>query len=136
MADLAHLDRASAITTVTGKLQRFDLIAAADRRAQTYSGGMKQRLDLAMTLITRPQLIFLDEATAGARSGSRRATRATDAVVRRRAVGGTGRTSFARDLAAKKSPNTCRPRSNDSKALWLTHTSCYDATSDGGTKKI
>ncbi len=72
MADLSHLDRASATTTVTGVLQRFDLIDSADRRAQTYSGGMKRRLDLAMTLITRPRLIFLDEPTAGLDPRSRR----------------------------------------------------------------
>ena len=40
MADLAHLDRATATAGVTGMLERFDLVDAADRRAQTYSGGM------------------------------------------------------------------------------------------------
>ena len=53
-------------------LERFDLVEAADRRAQTYSGGMKRRLDLAMTLIARPRLIFLDEPTAGLDPRSRR----------------------------------------------------------------
>ena len=72
MADLAHLDRATATPTVTGMLERFDLVDAADRRAQTYSGGMKRRLDLAMTLIARPRLIFLDEPTAGLDPRSRR----------------------------------------------------------------
>jgi ABC-2 type transport system ATP-binding protein len=72
MADLAHLDRASATTAVTGMLERFDLVDAANRRAQTYSGGMKRRLDLAMTLITRPRLIFLDEPTSGLDPRSRR----------------------------------------------------------------
>jgi len=72
MADLAHLDRASAATTVSVMLERFDLVKAADRRAQTYSGGMKRRLDLAMTLISRPRLIFLDEPTAGLDPRSRR----------------------------------------------------------------
>jgi ABC-2 type transport system ATP-binding protein len=72
MADLAHLDRASATTNVTVMLERFDLVDAADRRAQTYSGGMKRRLDLAMTLIARPRLIFLDEPTAGLDPRSRR----------------------------------------------------------------
>ena len=73
MADLAHLDRAAASTAVTALLERFDLVDAADRRAQTYSGGMKRRLDLAMTLIARPRLIFLDEPTAGLDPRSRRA---------------------------------------------------------------
>jgi ABC-2 type transport system ATP-binding protein len=72
MADLAHLDRVAAITAVTVMLERFGLIDAADRRAQTYSGGMKRRLDLAMTLISRPRLIFLDEPTAGLDPRSRR----------------------------------------------------------------
>jgi ABC-2 type transport system ATP-binding protein len=72
MADLAHLDRATATATVTTMLERFDLVDAADRRAQTYSGGMKRRLDLAMTLITRPRLIFLDEPTTGLDPRSRR----------------------------------------------------------------
>ena len=72
MADLAHLGRAAATTAVAGMLARLDLLAAADRRAQTYSGGMKRRLDLAMTLITAPRLIFLDEPTAGLDPRSRR----------------------------------------------------------------
>ena len=72
MADLAHLDRASATAGVTAMLERFDLVDAADRRAQTYSGGMKRRLDLAMTLIARPRLIFLDEPTTGLDPRSRR----------------------------------------------------------------
>jgi len=72
MADLAHLDRATTTSAVTEMLERFDLVDAADRRAQTYSGGMKRRLDLAMTLIARPRLIFLDEPTAGLDPRSRR----------------------------------------------------------------
>ena len=54
-------------------LDRFDLADAADRRALTWSGGMRRRLDLAMTLITRPRLIFLDEPTTGLDPRSRRA---------------------------------------------------------------
>ncbi len=72
MADLSHLDPSSARTDVTVMLERFDLLDAADRRAQTYSGGMKRRLDLAMTLIARPRLIFLDEPTTGLDPRSRR----------------------------------------------------------------
>ena len=72
MADLAHLGRSTAVANVDALLARLDLVDAADRRAQTYSGGMKRRLDLAMTLITRPRLIFLDEPTTGLDPRSRR----------------------------------------------------------------
>lgn len=46
-------------------LNRFGLTDAADRRVSTYSGGMRRRLDIAMSLIGKPQLIFLDEPTTG-----------------------------------------------------------------------
>ncbi len=46
-------------------LKRFGLIEAADRRVSTYSGGMRRRLDIAMSLVGNPQLIFLDEPTTG-----------------------------------------------------------------------
>lgn len=46
-------------------LKRFDLTSAADHRASTYSGGMRRRLDIAMSLIGNPRLIFLDEPTTG-----------------------------------------------------------------------
>jgi len=46
-------------------LKRFGLTFAADRRAATYSGGMRRRLDIAMSLVGKPQLIFLDEPTTG-----------------------------------------------------------------------
>jgi len=72
MADLAHLRGADARARVEELLTRFDLTDAADRRASTYSGGMKRRLDLAMTLVSRPRLIFLDEPTAGLDPRSRR----------------------------------------------------------------
>ena len=72
MASLNHLDRGRARTLIDDLLERFDLADAAGRRAQTYSGGMKRRLDLAMTLIGSPRLIFLDEPTAGLDPRSRR----------------------------------------------------------------
>ncbi len=54
-------------------LDRFDLADAADKPVAAYSGGMRRRLDLAMTLVGRPRLIFLDEPTAGLDPRSRRA---------------------------------------------------------------
>ncbi|WP_084800344.1 ABC transporter ATP-binding protein [Promicromonospora kroppenstedtii] len=72
MADLSHLDRRGAARDVAALLERFDLVEAADRRALTWSGGMRRRLDLAMTLITRPRVIFLDEPTTGLDPRSRR----------------------------------------------------------------
>jgi ABC-2 type transport system ATP-binding protein len=72
MADLAHLPRREAVARVDELLARFGLVGAADRRAATYSGGMKRRLDLAMTLTSRPRVIFLDEPTSGLDPRSRR----------------------------------------------------------------
>jgi ABC-2 type transport system ATP-binding protein len=72
MADLGHLPAAESGRRVGDLLTRFDLVDAAGRRASTYSGGMKRRLDLAMTLVNRPTLIFLDEPTNGLDPRSRR----------------------------------------------------------------
>jgi ABC-2 type transport system ATP-binding protein len=72
MADLAHLSRADATHRVGELLAQFGLADDADRRSSTYSGGMKRRLDLAMTLVSRPRLIFLDEPTTGLDPRSRR----------------------------------------------------------------
>jgi ABC-2 type transport system ATP-binding protein len=72
MADLHHLSRAPARDRVDELLERFELADAADRMAITYSGGMRRRLDLAMTLIGSPQVIFLDEPTTGLDPRSRR----------------------------------------------------------------
>ncbi len=72
MADLRHLGRAEGRRRAAELLERFDLVDAADKPAATYSGGMRRRLDLAMTLVGDPRLIFLDEPTAGLDPRSRR----------------------------------------------------------------
>jgi ABC-2 type transport system ATP-binding protein len=65
MADLNHLDRSAARQRIDELLELFDLLDAAAKPALTYSGGMRRRLDLAMTLVGRPRVIFLDEPTTG-----------------------------------------------------------------------
>ncbi|MGI5456835.1 ATP-binding cassette domain-containing protein [Streptomyces sp. CA-249302] len=65
MADLHHLSKAEGRRTAAELLERFDLTEAAKKPASTYSGGMKRRLDLAMTLVGNPRIIFLDEPTTG-----------------------------------------------------------------------
>jgi len=69
MADLYHLKDHGVIEDL---LRRFDLLEAADMRAVAYSGGMRRKLDLAMTLVGRPRIIFLDEPTTGLDPRSRR----------------------------------------------------------------
>lgn len=61
MADLRHLGRAEGRRRTAELLARFDLVAAAKKRVATYSGGMRRRLDLAMTLVGNPRVVFLDE---------------------------------------------------------------------------
>ncbi|MEU8296386.1 ATP-binding cassette domain-containing protein [Micromonospora sp. NPDC048909] len=73
MADLRHLRRAAERRRTAELLERFDLVDAAGKPAATYSGGMRRRLDLAMTLVGDPRLIFLDEPTTGLDPRSRRA---------------------------------------------------------------
>ncbi|WP_407560516.1 ABC transporter ATP-binding protein [Streptomyces sp. 184] len=65
MADLHHLPRGEGRRVTAELLQRFDLTDAAARPAATYSGGMRRRLDIAMTLVGSPRIIFLDEPTTG-----------------------------------------------------------------------
>ena len=72
MADLHHLPAGEGKRVVTSLLERFDLAESAQKMAATYSGGMRRKLDLAMTLVTRPQVIFLDEPTTGLDPRSRR----------------------------------------------------------------
>ncbi|MEV5316684.1 ATP-binding cassette domain-containing protein [Streptomyces sp. NPDC052687] len=65
MADLNHLSRSEGRRVTAELLERFDLVEAAKKPASTYSGGMKRRLDIAMTLVGSPRVIFLDEPTTG-----------------------------------------------------------------------
>ncbi|MEV7104220.1 ATP-binding cassette domain-containing protein [Streptomyces atroolivaceus] len=65
MADLHHLSKGEGRRVTAELLERFDLVEAAKKPASTYSGGMKRRLDIAMTLVGDPRIIFLDEPTTG-----------------------------------------------------------------------
>lgn len=65
MADLHHLSKGEGRRVAAELLERFDLTEAARKPASTYSGGMKRRLDIAMTLVGDPRIIFLDEPTTG-----------------------------------------------------------------------
>jgi ABC-2 type transport system ATP-binding protein len=72
MANLRHLPRTAGRQRVAELLEHFDLTDAARKPLSTYSGGMRRRLDLAMTLVGNPRLIFLDEPTTGLDPRSRR----------------------------------------------------------------
>jgi ABC-2 type transport system ATP-binding protein len=72
MADLRHLGREAGRRRVTELLEQFDLNDTAHKLLSTYSGGMRRRLDLAMTLVDQPRVIFLDEPTTGLDPRSRR----------------------------------------------------------------
>ena len=65
MADLHHLGKREGRRRAAALLERFDLADAARKLPATYSGGMRRRLDLAMTLVGDPRVIFLDEPTTG-----------------------------------------------------------------------
>ncbi|WP_328407396.1 ATP-binding cassette domain-containing protein [Nocardia sp. NBC_00403] len=72
MVDLLGVPAKDGKRIVTELLERFDLVEAARKPASTYSGGMRRKLDLAMTLVGNPKIIFLDEPTTGLDPRSRR----------------------------------------------------------------
>lgn len=65
MGRLYHLNSENARLRAQQLLEEFDLVEAADRAAKTFSGGMKRRLDLALSLVATPPILFLDEPTTG-----------------------------------------------------------------------
>ncbi len=113
MADLHHLGRERGRRRVAELLERFDLVDAAAKPAMTWSGGMRRRLDLAMTLVGEPRIIFLDEPTTGLDPRSRRVMWdiVRDLVARRRhdpaddAVPRGGGPARDRDRAARRRPH-------------------------------
>ena len=86
MADLLRLGKREGRARARKLLERFDIADVAGNRAATFSGGMRRRLDLAMTLVGDPQVIFLDEPTTGLDPRSRRTMWET---VRSLVAGGT-----------------------------------------------
>jgi ABC-2 type transport system ATP-binding protein len=72
MADLHHLGRREGRRRAAELLRRFDLTEVAAKTVVTFSGGMRRKLDLAMTLVGDPRIIFLDEPTTGLDPRSRR----------------------------------------------------------------
>ncbi|MBS2964108.1 ATP-binding cassette domain-containing protein [Actinocrinis puniceicyclus] len=85
MADLHRLGKVEGRRRAEQLLRRFELADAADQRVMAYSGGMRRRLDLAMTLVGEPRVIFLDEPTTGLDPRSRRELWA---LIRRLVAGG------------------------------------------------
>lgn len=72
MVDLHRFPSGEGKRIIAGLLERFELVESANKPASTYSGGMRRKLDLAMTLVGNPRIIFLDEPTTGLDPRSRR----------------------------------------------------------------
>jgi daunorubicin resistance ABC transporter ATP-binding subunit len=86
MGRLFHLERTAARQRAADLLDQFALADAADRQVRTYSGGMRRRLDLAVSLITAPPVLFLDEPTTGLDPRSRQSMWE---IIRKLLAGGT-----------------------------------------------
>jgi ABC-2 type transport system ATP-binding protein len=86
MGRLFHLERSAARQRAVDLLDQFSLTDAADRQVGTYSGGMRRRLDLAVSLITAPPVLFLDEPTTGLDPRSRQGMWE---IIRKLLAGGT-----------------------------------------------
>jgi len=65
MGKLYHLSNREIRTSVNSLLNQFDLISAAKKQVKDYSGGMRRKLDLAISLLSQPKVLFLDEPTTG-----------------------------------------------------------------------
>lgn len=87
MGRLYHLSKKDAKKRAENLLEQFDLMEASDRAAKTYSGGMRRRLDLALSLVATPPIVFLDEPTTGLDPRSRLAV--WDIVAKLKASGAT-----------------------------------------------
>jgi ABC-2 type transport system ATP-binding protein len=74
IGELSRMGRSASKSRATELLERFELTFAADRVMKGYSGGMRRRLDLAASLMTRPPVLFLDEPTTGLDPTSRQRT--------------------------------------------------------------
>ena len=129
MARLRHLGAKRSKTRTAELLEQFDLVEAARKPLATYSGGMKRRLDLAMTLVATPSVIFLDEPTTGLDPRSRHTmwdivrelvAEGTPDELKRLVPGGHIRLRFADAAALNAASGLLDESTRDDEALALT----------------